>query len=120
MRTHSLLAVLCLAIVLMAASIAQAGSMGPHPIRGWNGNQFLFEVQPQGDSTQLIAYRAIGQKWERVGSTRIHRGQSAPAGGYLQQIWFHGQPLGHLRADMSDQWYRWYPGEDRGGGHLWD
>jgi hypothetical protein len=119
MRTFPLLAALGLAVGLVAASLAQAGDrLGPHPVRGWNGNQFLFEVQPHGDVTHLVGYRAIGHKWQLVGTTRIHKGQRAPAGGFLQQIWFHGRPLGHVRADMSNPWWRWYPSEDRNGGRF--
>jgi hypothetical protein len=114
MRTIPLLAALTLAVGLMAAPIAQASErFGPHPVRGWNGNQFLFEVQPQGDVIQLVGYRAIGHQWEMVGTTRIHVGQRAPAGGFLQDIWFHGSPLGHVRANLSDPWYRHYPRRER-------
>jgi hypothetical protein len=113
MRTFPLLAALTLAVGLMAAPVALAGDRGPHPVRGWNGNQFLFEVQPQGDVIHLVGYRAIGHQWEMVGTTRIHAGQRAPAGGFLQEIWFHGRHLGHVEANMSDPWYRHYPRRER-------
>ena len=111
-----LLAAIGLAMSLVTA--APAGERGPHPVRGWNGNSFLFEVQPQGDVIHLVAYRAIGHKWQMVGATRIRQGQRAPAGGFLQEIWFKGRPLGHVEADMSDPWYRYYPSEDRNGGRF--
>jgi hypothetical protein len=114
MRTVPLLAALTLAVGLMAASIVQASDrFGPHPVRGWNGNHYLFQVQPQGDGIQLIGYRAIGHQWERIGVTRIHAGQRAPAGGFLQDIWFHGRHLGHVRADLSNPMYRYYPRRER-------
>ena len=115
MRKASLIAALALAIIALPVS-AEAGDRGPHPVKGWKGNSFLFEVQPQGDVTILVGYRAIGHKWEMVGSTRIAKGQRAPAGyGFLQQIWFYGRPMGYLEADMSDPWWRYYPSEGRGG-----
>ena len=112
------LAAIGLAVSLVIMAVAQAGDRGPHPVRGWKGNSFLFEVQPQGDVIQLVGYRAIGHKWQMVGTTRISKGQRAPAGGFLQQIWFNGRPLGHVEADMSDPWWRYYPAEDRNGGGL--
>jgi hypothetical protein len=114
MRSIPLLAALTLAVGLMAAPIAQASErFGPHPVRGWYGNQFLFQVQPQGDVIYLVGYRAIGQLWERVGTTRIHAGQRAPAGGFLQDIWFHGSPLGYVEADLSSPFHRYYPHQHR-------
>jgi hypothetical protein len=115
MRRLSLFAA-TLALALVLAAVAEAGDRGPHPVRGWKGNKFLFEVQPQGDVTYLVAYRAMGHQWERVGSTRISKGQRAPGGGWLQEIWFKGRPMGHLEADMSNPWWRRYPAEDRNGG----
>jgi hypothetical protein len=114
MRSIPLIASLGLAMALLATPIAQASErFGPHPVRGWNGNQFLFEVQPQNDIIYLVGYRAIGRQWEMVGSTTIHRGQRTPERGFLQEIWFHGRHLGYLEADMSDPWWRWYPRQER-------
>ena len=116
MGRPSLFASIGLAMSLVMPVLAQAGDRGPHPVRGWNGNSFLFEVQPQGDVIHLVAYRAIGHKWQMVGATRIGKGQLAPAGGgFLQQIWFNGRPLAPVEADMSNPWWRYYPAEDRGG-----
>jgi len=115
MRRLSLFAAIGLTFSLVVTAAAEAGDRGPHPVRGWKGNSFLFEVQPQGDVIHLVAYRAIGHQWELVGSTRISKGQRVPGSGFLQQIWFNGRPLGHVEADMSNPWWRRYPAEDRNG-----
>ena len=118
MRRVSVLAGGGLAVFIAMAAIAHAGDRGPHPVRGWKGNKFLFEVQPQGEVIYLVGYRAIGHKWQMVGSTRITKDQRTPSRGFLQQIWFNGRPLGYVEADMSNPWWRYYPAEDRNGGSF--
>jgi hypothetical protein len=99
-----------------SATAGWAGTMGPHPIRGWNGNEFLFEAFPQPDgSIYYKCYRARGDVWERVGGTTIRKGQKTPDGSWVQKIWFQGAKLGSLRANMDDPFWRYYPGRDRGG-----
>ena len=102
-------------LTLWSAS-AMAGDRGPHPVFAWNGNEFLFEVKPRGSVTYLTGYRAIGDKWQQVGSTTIRKGQRAPKSGFLQDIWFRGKRIGSLAADMSNPYWRRYPADDRNGG----
>ena len=92
---------------------AEAGAQQPHPVFAWKGNEYLFEVRAGGDSIQLTGYRAIGSKWQLVGTTRIADGQRAPAHGFLQRIWFEGRKIGTVVADLSDPWWRYYPAEDK-------
>jgi hypothetical protein len=106
-----LLASLALAAVLFADAV-HAGIQQPHPVFAWNGNQYLFEVKRVGGTTYLTGYRALGQKWRLVGTTQIREGQQAADQSFLQRIWFHGQKIGTVVADLNDPWWRYYPGED--------
>jgi len=117
MRLRLLLLLLALASFSLPSLDAAAGSRGPHPVIGWGGNRFLFEVEPEGKIIRLTAYRAAGASmWQLVGSTTIRKGQKAPERGFLQEIWFKGPRLGKLEADMDNPYWRYYPGEDRNGG----
>jgi hypothetical protein len=104
------------AIGLTLVSGAAAGNMGPHPVFGWNGNEYLFEVKPRGKVTHLTGYRAVGVQWQLVGTTTIRQGQKAPEAGWLQRVWFQGKRLGSVKADLSNPYWRRYPAEDRNGG----
>lgn len=108
--------VLAAAFAIVAAGGAEAGNMGPHPVFAWNGNQYLFEVSPKGGSTVLTGYRAVGPQWQMVGTTTIRPGQTAAERGWLQQVWFQGERLGSVKADLSNPFWRRYPAEDRNGG----
>ena len=108
---------------LLAAASATgptlAAGMGLHPVRGWHGNEFLFEVTRSGHRTHLTVYRALGTKWERIGATTLAKGQRRPQGGFLQKIWFKGRKLKSIRADMGNSWWRYWPGDDsRGGAYI--
>ncbi len=118
-RTLIGLAVFAAATAVLPDFNALAGSRGPHPVRGWGGNRFLYEVEPQGNHIRLTAYRAAGSKWELFGTTTIRRGQKAPEDGIVQKIWFRGAPLGRVEADMDNPFWRAYPGDDREGGGNW-
>ncbi len=115
-RTFGLLAAMAAASLAFPAIRADAGGMAPHPVIGWGGNRFLFEVQPEGNRIRLTAYRDSGDKWERYGTTTIRKGQKAPEQGFLQKIWFKGQRLGMVEADMNNPFWRKFPGDDRNGG----
>jgi hypothetical protein len=114
--TLALLAALIAATPALAPSPADAGDRGPHPVIGWGGNRFLFEVEREGDHTRLTGYRAVGTQWQLVGTTTIRKGQKAPERGFLQTIWFKGKRLGAIEADMDNPFWRYYPAEDRNGG----
>ncbi len=114
-RTFILLAAVVTAGLAGPTIHADAGGRGPHPVIGWGGNRFLFEVEPEGDRIRLTAYRDAGDKWERYGTTTINKGQKAPDHGILQKIWFRGQRLGVLDADMNNPFWRKFPGDDRNG-----
>jgi len=118
-RTLIALAASAAAAAVLPGLDAMAGSLGPHPVRGWSGNRFLFEVEPEGHHTRLIAYRAIGSKWERFGTTSIRQGQKASEHGIVQKIWFRGARLGSVKADMHNPFWRAYPGDDHEGGGNW-
>jgi hypothetical protein len=118
--TLIVLAAMAAASLALPGLDAAAGSRGPHPVIGWGGNRFLFEVEPEGTITRLTAYRAAGAMWQLVGTTTIRKGQKAPERGFLQKIWFKGPRLGVLEADMDNPYWRYYPGEDRGGSFRFD
>jgi hypothetical protein len=120
LRFHLLLGALALASFSLPGLDAAAGSRGPHPVIGWGGNRFVFEVEPEGNITRLTAYRAAGSMWQLVGTTTIRTGQKAPERGFLQKIWFKGPRLGLLEADMDNPYWRYYPGDDRGGSFRFD
>ena len=111
-------------VTAAGAAVATAAVSGPlgaagirlHPVRGWHGNEYLFEVTGRGNATHMTVYRALGSKWERIGATTIRKGQHAPHGSYLQKIWFRGRKLRSIRADMGNTWWRSWPGEDSNGG----
>ncbi len=103
-------------VTLALAGVAEAGNRGPHPVFGWNGNEYLFEVQERSGVIQLTGYRAIGAKWQLVGTTTIRAGQTAPDRGWLQRVWFKGERLGKVEADLSNPFWRYYPADDRNGG----
>jgi hypothetical protein len=117
MRRRSLvaLAVSAAALSVLPRLDAMAGTMGPHPIRGWGGNRFLFVLEPDGDRIRLTAYRDVGSKWGRFGTTTISHGQKVAEQGIVQKIWFRGVHLGSIKADMNDPFWRAYPGDDRSG-----
>jgi hypothetical protein len=106
---------LALALILSAGT-ADAGNRGPHPVIGWNGNEFLFEVKHQGGTTYLSGYRAVGPQWQYIGTTKLRKGQRVAESGFLQRIWFKGKRLGAVEADLSNPFWRRYPAEDRNGG----
>ena len=114
-RTFGLLAVMAVAGLAVPAIPADAGGRGPHPVIGWGGNRFLFEVEPEGNRIRLTAYRDAGDKWQRYGTTTIRKGQKTPEQGLLQKIWFKGQRLGTVDADMDNPFWRKYPSDDRNG-----
>lgn len=101
---------------LVLAGAAEAGNRGPHPVFGWNGNEYLFEVQRRGAVTHLTGYRAVGVQWQLVGTTTLRPGQTAAESGWLQRVWFQGKRLGGVEADLSNPYWRRYPAEDRNGG----
>lgn len=115
MTSKSLGASVALATMLFASAV-EAGVQRPHPVFAWKGNQYLFDVKPVGNVVYLTGYRALGSKWQFVGTTRIQDGQKVPRQGFLQRIWFQGQPIGTVVADMSNPWWRHYPADDREGG----
>ena len=114
-RTFNWLAVMAVAGLVVPAIRADAGSRGPHPVIGWGGNRFLFEVERQGNHIRLTAYRDAGDKWQRYGTTTIGKAQKTPEHGLLQKIWFKGRRLGTLNADMNNPFWRKFPGDDRNG-----
>ncbi len=116
-RTLIGLAVIATATTVLPVFDAFAGGRGPHPVRGWGGNRFLFEVEREGDHTRLTAYRDQGSKWELFGTTAIRLGQKAPENGTVQKIWFRGARLGSVEADMDNPFWRAYPGDDHEGGN---
>jgi len=118
-RTLIGLAVFAAAVSVLPGLGAMAGDLGPHPVRGWGGNRFLFVLEPQGDRIRLTAYRAAGSKWARFGTTTIRHGQKAPEQGIVQKIWFKGPHLGSVKADMQDPFWRAYPGDDHEGHGNW-
>lgn len=118
MLRSTVLAALFLGLAIVCAPVAEAGNRGPHPVFAWKGNEFLFEVKPHGKLIYLTGYRAVGSKWQLVGTTTIRKGQRAPEHGFLQDIWFGGRRLGQIEADLSNPWWRYYPGEDRNGFEL--
>ena len=118
-RTLVRLAAAAAVTAVLPAIDAWAGSRGPHPVRGWGGNRFLYEVEPQGNHIRLTAYRAAGSKWELFGTTAIRRNQKAPDNGLVQKIWFRGARLGSVEADMDNPFWRAYPGDDHEGGGNW-
>jgi len=101
---------------LLGTATAVAGDRGPHPVVGWNGNEYLFEVQPRGEVIHLTGYRAVGVQWQLVGTTALRPGQKEAEQGFLQRIWFKGKRLGKVEADLSNPFWRRYPAEDRNGG----
>jgi hypothetical protein len=109
------LAILLVAVASLSAA-AWAGNRGPHPVFAWNGNEYLFEVKKDDSLTRLTGYRNVGGKWQRVGATTIHKGQRTAEKGWLQKIWFKGQRIGSVEADLSNPYWRRYPSEDRNGG----
>jgi hypothetical protein len=100
---------------LAAAAPAMASDIRSHPVRGWKGNQFLFEVRPEAGGTRLICYRARGAQWERVGTTLLRPGQKKAEQGWIQNIWFNGRKLPPVSADMRNPFWRYYPSQERGG-----
>jgi len=116
-RTLVRLAAIAAAAAVVPSIDVLAGNLGPHPVKGWGGNRFLFEVEPEGGHTRLTAYRDVGSKWQRFGTTTIRHGQKAPENGIVQKIWFRGTPLGSVKADMDNPFWRAYPGDDHEGGN---
>lgn len=114
-RSFMGLAVFAAAASALPGLDALAGGRGPHPVRGWGGNRFLFEVEREGNRIRLTAYRDVGSKWGLFGTTTIRRGQTAPEHGIVQKIWFRGARLGSVEADMHNSFWRAYPGDDREG-----
>ncbi len=103
-------------LLLAAATPAVAGNMGPHPVRGYKGNEFLFEAFPKPDgSVYYRVFRTHGDQWEKVAGTAILKGQKTSNGNWVQNVWFNGAKLGALRANMDDPFWRYYPGQDHGG-----
>lgn len=115
MTSKVLWASMGLCAILLTAPV-EAGVQRPHPVFAWKGNQYLFEVKPAGGTVYLTGYRALGSKWQLVGTTRIRKGQKAPQHGFLQRVWFQGQRIGTVIADMSNPWWRHYPADDHEGG----
>jgi hypothetical protein len=116
MMPHRGIAALISAIVMsgLFAPGAAADGGGLHPVFAWHGNEFLFEVRRDGALTRLTGYRALGERWERVGSTTIRDGQRGAEQGFLQKIWFNGRRIGALRADMNNPFWRVLPGLEHG------
>lgn len=112
---RSLLHAVAAAAGLAVAAPARASDIRPHPVRAWKGNQFLFEVFKEANGTRLICYRARGTQWERVGTTLLRPGQKKAEQGWVQNIWFNGQKLPPVSADMRNPFWRYYPSQERGG-----
>ncbi len=109
MRNIFLLVVLCLAAT---AGLANAASSAL-PVYAWNGNEYLFAVQPRGSVTYLTGYRAIGAQWRQVGTTTLRpRQRASEGGGSLQKIWFNGRKIRMMNVDFSSDQFR----RGRGGG----
>lgn len=83
----------------LLSGVAAAEPRGPYPIHGWNGNEYLFAVDPRGSVTYLTGYRAVGSQWRRVGTTTLQPGQTRADGGFLQRAWFEGRKLGTANID---------------------
>ena len=104
------------AVAAAAISTNLAAAQRSHPVRSWNGNEYLFEITDRGGNRYMNVYRATSAFWRRVGSTRISEGQTQANGSIWQKIWFNGRVMRNVRADMSSSFDRYWPGDDHEGG----
>lgn len=110
-RRCFLVAALGLAGLALPAEAAQT----LNPVRRWKGNDYLFTVREHGGRVHLTCFRAVGHRWEQIGTTTLRRGQTSSRGGFVQDIWFGGAKRGAIRADLNNPFWRYRPADDRAG-----